>query len=67
MSEMTPQKKAARDLMLREFERVGFRYDRYVEEQFELLQQRSSLEELWQLAGLGEPPAWRPRGMRAAG
>lgn len=60
MAEMTPQKAAAKALMEREFMRIGTRWQQMGEDQLDLMRQRRDMEDLWRLAGLGEPPAFAP-------
>jgi hypothetical protein len=60
MTDESAAKRQARELMEREFERIGLRYHRHAEDQWELLQERHELEELWALGGFGEPPAFEP-------
>ena len=60
MPELSPQKRAARDLLLREFERIGMRYQQHAEQQYESLRERQDLETLWRMAGLGDPPEFAP-------
>lgn len=68
MVEMTPAKAAAREIMERDFERIGLRWMRTGDDQAELLRERSELEELWRLAGFGDPPEFRPTmALRVAG
>lgn len=55
-----PAKAKAKDLMLAEFESIGLRYHQYMEDQMELLLERQRIEELWRLAGFGEPPIFEP-------
>ncbi len=57
---MTPQKASAKALMEREFMRIGTKWMQLGEDQIDLMRQRRDMEELWRLAGLGEPPAFAP-------
>ncbi len=57
----SPSKSAAKRLLLKEFERVGERWNRMGDDQLDLLRQRKELEELWELADFGEePPEFAP-------
>lgn len=67
MTDLTPAKKQAKELMLRRYERIGMRYHQFAEEQYELLQERAELDDLWRLGGFGEPPEFRPSVGVAAG
>lgn len=60
MRKLTPAQAKAKELMERDFERIGNRWHQHVEEQLELRREREELEALWRLAGFGEPPRFRP-------
>lgn len=60
MNDLSPQKQAAYDLMLRRFERIGERWHQYSDEQLMLIEERQELEKLWALAGFGTPPPFEP-------
>lgn len=64
--ELTPQKRQAYELMLRRFERIGERWHHNTDEQYELLLERKELEDLWRLAGFGDPPEFSPTRPRVA-
>lgn len=61
MTEMTPQKAAARRILESQFERLGERYLANADERFQILQERREAEEMWRLAGFGEPPKFVAR------
>lgn len=65
MGEMTPQKAAAKRILEAQFERIGDRYWQNADQQLDLLRERQEAEELWRLAGLGDPPTFAPTRMRA--
>jgi hypothetical protein len=60
MADMSPQKASAKALMEREFLRIGNKWHQLGEDQMDLMRERRDMEELWRLAGLGEPPVFKP-------
>lgn len=60
MTEMSPQKAAAKRILEAQFERLGSRWHNAGSEQLDILRERQEAEELWRLAGLGEPPEFAP-------
>lgn len=63
MGEMSPQKVAAKRILEAQFERIGARWHQLGSDQLDLLRERQEAEELWRLAGLGEPPEFAPSRM----
>lgn len=59
-SELSPAKRQAHDLMMRRFEAIGEKWQGAADQQLELLRERQEWEELWRLAGFGDPPAFNP-------
>lgn len=57
--EMTPGQKQAYRVLLNLYEANAERVHKTLDERIELEQERKELDELWRMAGLGEPPTFR--------
>lgn len=57
---LPPQRAAAKRILEQQFERIGMRYFQLGADQLDLLRERQEAEELWRLAGLGDPPEFSP-------
>jgi hypothetical protein len=57
---LSREKQQAYDLMSREFLRIGNKWQQLGEDQLDLMRQRRDMEELWRLAGFGDPPKFAP-------
>lgn len=60
MNGLSPAKASAKALMEREFERIGMKWQQMGEDQLDLMRERRDMEDLWRLAGLGDPPPFAP-------
>lgn len=58
--DLPPQKRQAYELLLRKRERLAERYHQSVDEQWEIMREIEEDNELWRMAGFGEPPEFRP-------
>lgn len=56
----SPTRQAAYRLLEKQMEKNGNRYAATVEEQLDILEERGELEQLWRLAGYGDPPPFTP-------
>lgn len=57
---ITQNPSKARELLLDQMQRNGERWNRLGDDQLEILREREQLEELWRLAGWGDPPPFTP-------
>lgn len=58
-AEMTPGQKQAYEVLLNLYEGNALRVHKTMDERIELEQERKELDQLWRMAGLGEPPVFK--------